>query len=90
LSANRDKGRWIRVSIRDTGGGIDPAVSHRMFDPFVTTKSDGMGMGLLIAQSIVAGHGGRIWAATNPDRGATVSFTLPTLSANRPDQAQSR
>ena len=88
LSATRDKGRWIRVSVRDTGGGIDPAISHRMFDPFVTTKSDGMGMGLLIAQSIVAGHGGRIWATTNPDAGATVSFTLPTVPRSDGEQAQ--
>ena len=88
LSANRDKGRWIRVSVCDTGGGIDPSISHRMFDPFVTTKSDGMGMGLLIAQSIVGSHGGRIWAATNPDAGATESFTLPTFSGDNPDQAQ--
>ncbi|HTR63596.1 MAG TPA: ATP-binding protein [Candidatus Binataceae bacterium] len=88
LCASRDKGRWIRVSVRDTGGGIDPSISHRMFDPFVTTKSDGMGMGLLIAQSIIGGHGGKIWAATNPDVGATVSFTLPTLPANNPGQAQ--
>ena len=88
LSATRDKGRWIRVSVRDTGGGIDPAISHRMFDPFVTTKSDGMGMGLLIAQSIVAGHGGRIWATTNPDAGATVSFTLPTVPRGDGEQGQ--
>ena len=88
LSATRDKGRWIRVSVRDTGGGIDPAISHRMFDPFVTTKSDGMGMGLLIAQSIVAGHGGRIWATTNPDAGATVSFTLPIVPRSDGEQGQ--
>jgi len=88
LSATRDKGRWIRVSVRDSGGGIDPAISHRMFDPFVTTKSDGMGMGLLIAQSIVAGHGGRIWATTNPDAGATVSFTLPIVPRSDGEQGQ--
>ena len=87
LSVSRDKGRWIRVSVRDTGGGIDPAISHRMFDPFVTTKSDGMGMGLLIAQSIVGSHGGRIWATTNPDAGATVSFTLPTIPSGNTEQA---
>ena len=77
ISACQERKQWIRMSVKDSGGGIDPAISARMFDPFVTTKTDGMGMGLLIAQSIVASHGGRIWATTNTDCGATVSFTLP-------------
>ncbi len=80
LSANHEEDRWVRISVSDTGGGIDPAISDRMFDPFVTTKNDGLGMGLLIVQSIVASHGGKIRADTNPNHGATVSFTLPVFS----------
>jgi signal transduction histidine kinase len=88
LSVNPHQGNWICVSVRDTGAGIDPAVHDRMFDPFVTTKDDGMGMGLLIAQSIVAGHGGKIWASPNSGDGATVSFTLPACPESRGSSPQ--
>jgi signal transduction histidine kinase len=48
-----------------------------MFDPFVTTKPDGLGMGLAISRSIVLAHGGRIWSTSNEDRGLSVHFTVP-------------
>jgi signal transduction histidine kinase len=69
----------ISVRVSDTGAGIDPAVADRMFEPFVTTKSNGMGLGLLVTRSIVENHGGKIWAAPNPDRGSTFAFTLPLV-----------
>jgi C4-dicarboxylate-specific signal transduction histidine kinase len=66
----------VRVSVRDNGTGIagDPS---NVFQPFFTTKEDGMGMGLSICRSIIEAQGGRIAAANNPDHGATISFTLP-------------
>jgi C4-dicarboxylate-specific signal transduction histidine kinase len=69
------------VSVRDHGGGI--ADLDRIFEPFVTTKSQGLGMGLAICRSIVEGHGGRIWAANVGD-GAEVGFSLPVVDAAGP------
>jgi signal transduction histidine kinase len=74
-----EKPGWAAVSVRDTGAGIDPSVADRLFEPFVTTKSNGMGLGLLVTRSIVENHGGKIWAAPNPDCGATFTFTLPLV-----------
>ena len=59
------------------------AIASRLFEPFVTTKRDGMGLGLLVTRSIVEGHGGRIWATPNPDRGVTFTFTLPVAEKKR-------
>ena len=67
----------VRVAVRDEGTGIPAEALPRIFDTFYTTKPTGMGMGLPISQSIVEAHGGRIWAENNPDRGATLSFTIP-------------
>jgi signal transduction histidine kinase len=72
-----EKPGWASVSVCDSGGGIDPAVAENLFEPFVTTKSNGMGLGLLVTRSIIQNHGGRIWATPNPDRGTTFTFTLP-------------
>jgi len=69
----------ISVRVSDTGAGIDPAVADRLFEPFVTTKSNGMGLGLLVTRSIVENHGGKIWATPNSDRGTTFAFTLPLV-----------
>jgi signal transduction histidine kinase len=74
---------WVGVSVCDSGGGIDPAVAKRLFEPFVTTKADGMGLGLLVTRSIVENHGGRIWASPNPDQGTTFTFTLPVAEKKR-------
>jgi signal transduction histidine kinase len=74
---------WVGVSVRDSGAGIDPAIASRLFEPFVTTKSEGMGLGLLVTRSIVEGHGGRIWSTPNPDRGTTFTFTLPVAEKKR-------
>ncbi len=72
-----EKAGWVRISVCDNGVGIAPSVAGRLFEPFVTTKREGMGLGLLLSRSIVEHHGGRIWTAPNPDRGTTFAFTLP-------------
>jgi signal transduction histidine kinase len=74
-----EKPGWAGISVCDSGGGIDPAVAENLFEPFVTTKSNGMGLGLLVTRSMIQNHGGRIWATPNPDRGTTFTFTLPVL-----------
>jgi signal transduction histidine kinase len=75
-----EKTGWVAVSVCDSGAGIDPTVANRLFEPFVTTKSEGMGLGLLVTRSIVESHGGRIWATPNPEHGTTFTFTLPVAA----------
>jgi PAS domain S-box-containing protein len=70
----------VLVSVRDTGPGIGPESLGRLFDPFYTTKPDGMGMGLSICRSIIEGHGGRIWATANVPHGAAFHVAIPTVS----------
>jgi signal transduction histidine kinase len=67
----------VLVAIEDTGTGLDPAVAERMFQPFFTTKPDGLGMGLAICRSIVEAHGGRLWVSPREPHGTDVRFTVP-------------
>jgi len=67
----------VEISVHDCGVGIDAANMERLFDPFYTTKSSGMGMGLSVSRSIVESHGGRLWASANVGPGTTFHFTLP-------------
>jgi signal transduction histidine kinase len=71
----------IEIAVDDRGKGIAPADLERVFQPFVTTKPNGMGLGLAVCRTIVNAHAGRIWAATNADGGATFHFTLPVSRA---------
>jgi PAS domain S-box-containing protein len=66
----------VRVIVQDSGIGLDPLSTERIFDAFYTTKPQGMGMGLAISRSIVENHGGRLWAVPNDGPGATFQFTL--------------
>jgi two-component system, LuxR family, sensor kinase FixL len=67
----------IRISIADTGCGVSPEVTDRLFLPFVTTKSEGLGVGLSISRTIVEDHGGTLWFESNADSGTTFHLTLP-------------
>ncbi len=67
----------VLVAVKDTGTGLDPAVGERMFQPFFTTKPDGLGMGLSICRSIIEAHGGRLWVSPRAPHGADVRFTVP-------------
>jgi two-component system sensor kinase FixL len=67
----------VQVTVRDHGLGIPRETLDRLFEPFNTSKPQGLGMGLSICRSIVNLHGGRLWAENNSDGGATFSFALP-------------
>ena len=67
----------VLLEVQDSGTGIAPERLKSIFDPFITSKPDGLGLGLSICRSIIDRHGGKIWAANNADRGATFSITLP-------------
>jgi C4-dicarboxylate-specific signal transduction histidine kinase len=80
VSTGIDATRAVVVAVRDSGPGLGPESSDRLFDAFYTTKPDGMGMGLSICRSIVEAHGGQIWASHDRGPGATFHFTLPLPS----------
>ena len=67
----------VAIAISDNGDGIAPQDIERIFEPFVTSKSHGIGLGLAICRSIIEAHGGRLWASNNASRGATMEFELP-------------
>jgi len=82
VSARRVDGWQVEVEVRDCGHGIAHEHMPQLFDSFFTTKADGMGMGLSIARSMVAAHGGRIWAENAPAGGAVFRFTLREYSTD--------
>lgn len=77
LTAGTDTAGSVRFAVRDHGTGIPPELVERLFEPFVTTKPDGLGLGLSISRTIVAAHGGRLWAENNTNGGATLHCLLP-------------
>jgi len=78
---------FVRISVADTGSGVAPEVAKQLFQPFVTTKRHGMGVGLSISRTIVEAHGGQIWVEQNPLGGTIFRFTLPTVSNGDIDSA---
>ncbi len=85
ITASQSSPREVRVEVNDSGPGIAAELAQRLFDPFCSSKSHGLGMGLAISQSIIEAHGGRLWLATaeepnhqnSPAPGTTFAFTLP-------------
>jgi signal transduction histidine kinase len=78
---SRRHGRSVHIAVQDSGPGFDPIDAERMFQPFYTTKSEGLGIGLAISRSIIEAHHGRLTASLNPTHGATFEIVLPAMSA---------
>ena len=87
----REDANWVRLSVCDSGAGIDPQHLDKLFDAFFTTKPHGMGVGLSISRSIIESHKGRLWATANDGPGTTFSLSIPcgsTCDASRTDPHQ--
>ena len=69
----------VRISVADTGPGVPPDIAAQLFQPFVTTKPDGMGIGLSVCRTIVEAHGGRLWTEAPPVGGTMFHFTVPRV-----------
>jgi NO-binding membrane sensor protein with MHYT domain len=82
VSTGKDASGEVLVVVQDSGPGLNAECGDRLFDPFYTTKSNGMGMGLSICRSIIQDHGGRIWPSPKPGAGASIQFTLPSEVAS--------
>jgi two-component system sensor kinase FixL len=70
----------VEVSVSDTGSGIAPEIAERLFQPFTTTKRQGMGVGLSISRTIIEAHGGKLWSEPNPGGGTVFRLTLKSLT----------
>jgi signal transduction histidine kinase len=79
----------VRITVEDSGTGFDAGSGERIFDPMFTTKEGGMGMGLSISRSIIAAHGGRIWASPGESFGAIFRIVLPSKLGVEVDQIPS-
>ncbi|MEA1677273.1 PAS domain S-box protein [Nitrospirillum sp. BR 11163] len=85
IAAMPDGAGFMEIAVADTGHGLDDDTMARLFQPFVSGKERGMGVGLSISRSIVEAHGGRLWPERNEQGGATFRFTLPLLSEAEKD-----
>jgi two-component system sensor kinase FixL len=75
----------VEIAVSDTGSGILEEIRPKLFEPFVTSKAHGMGVGLSISRTIVESHGGSLWAEPREGGGAVFRFTLPAAKANMTD-----
>jgi PAS domain S-box-containing protein len=83
IATRQDENRQILISVTDTGVGLPSGQAEQIFTAFFSSKPQGTGMGLPISRSIIESHGGRLWATSNPGRGATFQFALPLEAAAR-------
>jgi len=81
ISTETNEAGGVRVGVRDTGPRLAPDSLSRIFEPFYTTKVEGMGMGLAICRSIVEAHGGRLWVAACKPHGTLFQFMIPAEQA---------
>ena len=77
IRTEREEGDRVRLTVKDAGAGFDPHTVDRLFEPFYSTKNDGMGVGLSVSRSIIENHQGRLWAVLNDGPGATFYFSVP-------------
>jgi signal transduction histidine kinase len=89
ISSSRLDAGSVAVAVKDSGVGLGDVDLDRMFTLSYTTKAAGTGVGLSVSRAIVEAHGGRIWAAPNPDRGATFSFSIPLHTVRKATPADS-
>lgn len=82
IRTKREEGDHVCLTVQDSGVGFDPRGTERLFQPFYTTKSGGMGIGLAVSRSIIESHHGRLWAEPNKGPGATFSFCIPLRYTN--------
>jgi two-component system sensor kinase FixL len=87
ITINPENRTHVRINVADTGSGISPDIAEQLFQPFITTKRHGMGVGLSISRTIVEAHGGRIWVEPNPGGGTIFNFTLTAVNAEDVDDA---
>ena len=84
IRTNWDGKQIVQLDVQDAGTGLNPALADKLFEPFYTTKSEGMGVGLFVSRSIIERHNGRLWAAPNEGPGSTFSFSLPRAIGDSP------
>lgn len=77
IKTELDAGNCVRLSVRDTGMGFQAQDEGKLYEPFYTTKTTGMGIGLFVSRSIIESHHGRLWATPNDGPGATFAFSIP-------------
>jgi two-component system sensor kinase FixL len=86
ISSHRVADGMMEIAVADTGSGIAPEILGQLFQPFVTTKKTGMGVGLSISRTIVESHGGRLWAEARPGGGTIFRLTLPLAERHYSDE----
>ena len=86
ISAKEAPAGMVEISVADTGPGLSDEVRRKLFQPFVTTKPDGMGVGLSVCQLVVKRHGGRLWADDNIGGGTVFRFTINRADLAHPDR----